>query len=196
MATALFVTEEKIKSFTLVDDNLDPADLYPFVLQAQDFWIQTTVGTKLYNKLKEYVIDNVQSGTPIPEIYDTLLNDYVVPTVLHYSVYQALPSIKFKATNKGILSGSSEVANQVSLEELQYLRNSIWDSAKFYNERLRDYLRDYSELYPEYTSYTNKDGMPPQHKTSYYTGLAIPKRTYGRIDDCENSNGSCNPPIY
>jgi hypothetical protein len=196
MATALFVTEEKIKSFTLVDDNMDPGDLYPFVLQAQDFWIQQTTGTKLYDKLKQLVIDNVQSGTPIPADYDKLLNDYVVPTVLHYAVYQALPSIKFKATNKGIMSGTSEVSSQVSLGELQYLRDNIFSSAKFYNERLRDYLRDYSELYIEYRNYTYKDGMPPQHKTSYYTGLAIPKKTYGRFDDCDLTDGACNPPIY
>ena len=197
MATALFITEEKLKSYTGIDENVDPTDLYPFVLMAQDFYIQQTCGTKLYNKLKELVTDKVVNGTPLPADYETLLDDYIQPTVLHYTYYQALPSLKYKTTNKGILSGTSEVAAGISLEELQYLRNSIFDNAKFYNERLRDYLRDYSNLYPEYTTYTYKDGMPPNRGTSYYTGLAIPnKKYYDQFDDCEDSNGSCNPPIY
>ena len=197
MATALFVTEEKIKSFTRIDENVDPTDLYPFILQAQDFWIQQTCGTKLYNSLKNYVVEFIVNGTPIPTDYKTLLDDYISPTVVHYGYYQALPSLQYKVTNKGILSGTSEVGTPMSLDELQYLRNSIFDSAKFYNERLRDYLMSHSELYSEYTTYTYKDGMNPRHKTSYYTGLAIPRnRYYDKFDDCENSNGSCNPPIY
>lgn len=196
MATALFVTEEKIKSFTGIDDNVDPVLLYPFILQAQDFYIQQTCGTKLYNKLKELVVDKVSGGTPIPQDYKTLLDDYISPTVLHYAYYQALPQIKYRTTGKGVVSGTSEVAQSISLEELQYLRNSVFDSAKFYNERLRDFLKAYQENYPEYQSYTNKDGMAPNRGTSYYTGLAIPNRKYKYCDDCEDSEGQANYPIY
>lgn len=196
MATALFVTEEKIKSFTGLDENVDPAMLYPYVLQAQDFWIQQTLGTKLYDKVKELVVDYVANSTPIPADYKKLLDDYISPTVVHYAYYQALPQIKYKATNKGVMSGTSEVGAQITLEELQYLRNNIFDSAKFYNERLRDFLVAYQENYPEYQSYTNKDGMSPNRGTSYYTGLAIPNRKYKYCDDCEDSNGQANFPIY
>ena len=197
MATALFVTEEKIKSFTGIDENVDPSMLYPYVLQAQDFWIQQTLGTKLYDKMKELVVDYIVSGTPIPTDYKKLLDEYIAPTVVHYAYYQALPQLKYRATNKGVNSGTSEVASTISLEELQYLRNNIFDSAKFYNERLRDYLVAYQELYIEYQSYTNKDGMKPNRGTSYYTGLAIPNRKIkDYCDDCEDSEGQANYPIY
>ena len=66
MATALFVTEEKIKSFTGIDENVDPSDLYPFILQAQDFWIQQTCGTRLYDALKNYVVDYIVNGNTYP----------------------------------------------------------------------------------------------------------------------------------
>jgi len=196
MPTALFVTEEKIKSFTGIDDNVDPVMLYPYVLQSQDFWIQQTCGTKLYNALKQYVVDKVTLGTPIPADYKQLLDEYVAPTVVHYAYYQALPQLKYRATNKGVNSGTSEVASTISLEELQYLRNNIFDTAKFYNERLRDFLVAYQANYPEYQSYTNKDGMAPNRGTSYYTGLAIPNRKYKYCDDCEDSEGQANYPIY
>lgn len=196
MATALFITEEKLKSFTGITDNVDPVLLYPFVLQAQDFAIQQTCGTKLYNKMKDLVVDKVVNGTPLPANYKTLLDDYIAPVVVHYAYYYALPQIKFRTTGKGVISGTSEVGATITLEELQYLRNSIWDSAKFYNERLRDFLVAYQENYPEYQSYTNKDGMHPNRGTSFYTGLAIPNKKYKYCDDCEDSNGQNNYPIY
>lgn len=197
MATALFITEERLKSFTSIDENVEPQLLYPFVLQAQDLYLQASLGTKLYNEMKDLVVDNVVNGTPIPADYLTLLEDYIAPMLIHYAYYNALPSIKYRSTNKGLLSGTSEVATPVSLDELKYFRNSIFDSAKFYDERLREYLKAYSNLYPEYTTFTNLDGMPPKRSTSYMTGLVIPRRRYNNyFDDCDTTDGACNPTIY
>lgn len=194
MAT-LFVTEDRLKSYTGIEENVDPAILYPFVIQAQDLYVQQTLGTKLYNKMKQLVDAKVINGTAIPTDYKTLLDDYIIPMVIHYSYWLALPHIKWKTSNKGLLSGTSEVGESVPLEEVQYLRNSIKDTAQFYNERLRDYLKAYQELYIEYQSYTNKDGMAPKRGTSYYTGLVIPGRYTKYCDDCEDSEGQINIPL-
>jgi len=196
MATALFITEEKLKSFTAIDENVEPVLLYPFVLQAQDLHLQPSLSTKLYNAVKNYVVDNVVNGTPIPADYKTLLDDYCAPVVVHYTYYLALPSLKYRSTNKGVLSGSSEVAQGISLDELQYFRNTVFESAKFYDKRLRDYLKANSNLYPEYGSFTNKDGMAANRGTAYYTGLVVPRSIKNTFDDCDTSYGSCTPPIY
>jgi hypothetical protein len=194
MAT-LFVTEDRLKSYTGIEENVDPAILYPFVIQAQDLYVQQTLGTKLYNKMKLLVDAKVINGTAIPTDYKTLLDDYIIPMVIHYSYWLALPHIKWRTSNKGLLSGTSEVGETVPLEEVQYLRNSIKDTAQFYNERLRDFLKAYQENYPEYQSYTNKDGMAPKRGTSYYTGLVIPGRYTKYCDDCEDSEGRINIPL-
>ncbi len=195
MATTLFITEDKLKSFTGIEDNVDPTILYPYVLQSQDLYVQQTCGTRLYTAIKNYVVDNVISGTAIPSAYKTLLDDCISPMVVHYTYYLALPHIKYKTSNKGLLSGTSEVGETVSLEEVQFLMNQIQNTAQFYNERLRDYLNAYQENYPEYQSYTNKDGMAPRRGTSYYTGLAMPGNYYKYCDDCDNSEGRINIPL-
>lgn len=196
--TTLFITEDKLKSFTGIEENVDPTILYPYVIQSQDLYVQQTCGTKLYNALKDYVNDYVVNGTPIPTAYKTLLDDYIANMVVYYTYYLAIPHIKYRTTNKGLLSGTSEVAESVSLEEVQFLMNQVNTTAQFYNERLRDYLIAYQENYPEYQSYTNKDGMPARRGTSYYTGLAMPGSRYNNnfCYDCDNSNGSANFPIY
>lgn len=195
MAKTLFVTEDKLKSFTGIEENVDPNILYPYVLQAQDLMIQTTLGTKLYNAIENYIIDYVTNGTPIPSAYKTLLDDYIVNTTIYYAYHFAVPHIKYRSTNKGLLSGTSEVGETVALEEVQFLMNQIERSAQFYNERLKNYLVAYQENYPEYTTYTNKDGMAPRRGTSYYTGLAMPGSYYKYCDDCDNSEGRINIPL-
>ena len=197
MATVLFITEDKLKSFSGIDENVDPNTLYPYVIQSQDLFVQSTLGTKLYEAMQNYVIDYVNNATPIPQAYKTLLDDYIVNMVIYYTYYLALPHIKYKTTNKGLLSGTSEVGESVSLEEVQFLMNQVNNTAQFYNERLRDYLNAYQENYPEYQSWTNKDGMQPRRGTSYYTGLAMPgNNLYTYCNDCNNSEGSANFPIY
>ena len=196
MATVLLVTEERLKGYTGIDENVDPDELYPFAVQAQDIHIQQSLGTKLYNRIKDDVEAFVKNGVPIDLDYRTLLDDYIVPTVVHYTYYLALPNIKYRTTNKGLLSGTSEVAEGVSLEELQFLRNTILQTAQFYDERLRDYLREWNELYEEYRSYTSKDGMSPNRSTAYYTGLAIPgKWRRDRGCDCGECE-YCTDDIY
>jgi len=185
MATALFVTEERLKGYTGIDENVDPSDLYPYVLQAQDIYIAQSLGSKLYKRIKDDVVDNIVSGTPIDPDYKTLLDDYITPVVVHYAYWSALPHLKYRTKNKGVVSGNSEVADTITLEELQYLRNNIKQTAQFYDERLRDYLVNHSELYTEYTSYTSKDGMAPNRSTAYFTGLVIPgKYRKSRACDC------------
>ena len=194
--TTLFITEDKLKSFTGIDANVDPEILYPFVIQSQDLYVQSTLGTKLYNALKTYVNDYVTAQTPIPQAYKTLLDDYVANMVVYYTYYLALPHIKYKTTNKGLMSGTSEVGETISLEEVQFLMNKVNSTAQFYNERLRDFLVAYQEDYPEYQSYTNKDGMAPKRGTSYYTGLAMPGTNLNNYcDDCDNSEGRINIPL-
>lgn len=194
--TTLFITEDKLKSFTGIDQNVDPEILYPFVIQSQDLYVQSTLGTKLYNALKTYVNDFVTNQTPIPQAYKTLLDDYVANMVVYYTYYLALPHIKYKTTAKGLMSGTSEVGETISLEEVQFLMNKVNSTAQFYNERLRDFLVAYQEDYPEYQSYTNKDGMSPRRGTSYFTGLAMPGTNLNKYcDDCDNSEGQINIPL-
>ena len=191
MALAILISEQRVKQLTNLDDNIRVEEITPFIIQSMDLYLQDRIGTKFFTRLKEGVIaDDLNADEK------TLLNDYIAPMLAHYSVYLMLPGLKYKLVEKGILSGESEETGTTSLEELKYLRQTVLDTAEFYDERLREYLCDVpSGTFPEY-SQPGTDGMQPNHKTAYFSGLVVPKyfKAYNdkypndECSDCTQSN--------
>ena len=52
---------------------------------------------------------------------------------MQYALYMMLPTIKYRIVEKGIVSGTSE-ETATNLDELKYLRQSVLDTAEFYNK--------------------------------------------------------------
>lgn len=57
MATqnVLFISEEKLKSYTSIHQSVSPTDLTPYVLQAQDIYLQNYLGATFYQQLQDQV---------------------------------------------------------------------------------------------------------------------------------------------
>ena len=176
MSYTLLISENRLKRLTAVHANLEPDELTPFVIQAQDIYIQELLGTKFYNNLKTRVISGTTSNAE-----KTLLNDYIAPTLANYAVYLALPSFNYKMKNKAVLNPSAEEAQNTDLQQLKYLRESVKNTADFYRERTREYLLDFEEDYPDYINY-GIDGMAPNKLNAYSSGIVIPRTL-----------GYCNP---
>ena len=192
----LLVSEQRLKQWTQLDDNVRLNEITPHILQAQDIYIQNLVGTKLYTRLKEGVIANDLNANE-----DLLLNDYVGKTLMQYALYMILPSIKYKVVNQGIVNGTSEETSPTTLEELRYLRGTVLDTAEFYATRLIEFFRDNPGMFPEYTNPGN-DGMMPDKTDQYFSGLQtnVPLlRNQNNLwiyadcgTDCDPDCSSCN----
>ena len=52
MENVLLVSEQRMKQWTSLDNNIRIDVLTPPILQAQDLYIQDTLGTPFYNRLK------------------------------------------------------------------------------------------------------------------------------------------------
>ena len=104
-----------------------------------------------------------------------------------------MPGLKYKLTDKGVLSGSSEETTQTSLDELKYMRQSALDTAEFYQKRMREFLMDNPGMFPEYTSPGTK-GMYPNKENPYFSGLVTPRRYKDyyeqKCDGCDDC-GNC-----
>ena len=143
MSYVLFISEARLKKLTAVHDNVEPQELTPFVVQAQDIYIQEILGTRFYQTLKDKITNDTVTG-----YYQTLLNEYIAPTLANYSVYLAFPSLNYKIKNKAVLTPTSEESQSTDLTSLKYVRGSVLDTAQFYAERTREYLRDNQEGVP------------------------------------------------
>ena len=155
----LLISEEKIKSFTDVNENVYVDDLIPGIITSQDLDLQPLLGSKFYDGLKARVLAGTQTADET-----VLLDEYIAPYLLNKSVFRILPNIRWKLLNKSVLAPNSETATSVTLEEFQYLRNEQDQTAIFYAERLRNYLVQYSNLYPEYESPDYKGIVPDKNE--------------------------------
>jgi len=185
MSNVLFISEARLKRLTAVHDNVEPQELTPFVVQAQDIYIQEILGTYFYQSLKDKITNDTISG-----YYQTLLNDYIAPTLANYAVYLAFPSLNYKIKNKAVLTPTSEESQSTDLSSLKYVRGSVQDTAQFYAQRTREYLRDNQEQFPEYLN-PGTDGMMPNKNNPYFHGIYIPKK-YGCGDNLPDNPNPMN----
>lgn len=187
--TALLVSEQRFKQWTNVDSNVRLEDITPFIIQSQDIFIQPVVGSSFYNRIKEGIINSDLSADE-----QTLLTDYIGPTLMQFALYLMLPGLKYKLVDKGVVSGTSEDSSQTSLDELKYLRQSISDTAEFYSKRLLEFLQDNPSMFALYEN-PGVDGMQPNRSNPYFSGLVIPRvkgsGTYKIYDDCGCNDCTC-----
>ena len=163
--TVLLVSEQRMKQWTSLDSNIRIDVLTPSILNAQQIYVQDTLGTPFFERLKAGVLANDLTTDEA-----AFLKDYVGPMLMQYSLYMILPHLKYKYVEKGIVSGSSEETTQTSLDELKYLRETALETAQFYDERMKEFLRDYPTLFPIYQVW-NTRGMSPNRETAYFSGL-------------------------
>lgn len=172
MSYALFVSEQRLKETTSITNNVDVEFLLPYLKIAQRKYIETSLGTDLYEKCQSDITGGTLSG-----VYATLINTYVADTLCHYAFYEALPYMHYKVMNKGVMLKSSDNASPITREELQDLRHSVLDTAEWFRKRLVDYLKHNNSSYPEYTTNTNEDITP--QKYAYSSAMNLDKRIQG-----------------
>ena len=160
-----FMSVDYLRDETVINGNVDGEVLEPFILTAQNLHIESALGTNLYNKI---VTD--LSGT-IAGDYKLLLDDYIHPALLHWSLYMCLPFVNYKFTNKAITTSSSDDSNGVDLTELKFLREEIKNVAEYYSQRLIAYIKDNESKYPEYTSNGDDCSDVMASTSSYFSGI-------------------------
>ena len=162
----LFVSEEKLKSYTSIHESVSPADLTPYVLQAQDIYMLNYLGQTFYNQL----VTQITNGT-ISTPNRWLLDNYIGSILCNYAMYHALPFLKYKIFNKSILSPNSENSSAIALDELKFLQTQVREVAESYVDQMQTYLSNNLGQYPAYASSRSIDGQAPDKKTPYFGGL-------------------------
>ena len=170
MAFGLFITRNDIIKNTPLGGAIDADALLPFVRTAQEKYILNLLGTVLYNKLQ----DDIEAGDSFTGYYQTLVSEYVKPTIIWYSCVEYIPfsSVQFKS--QGAVKHISEQSVSPGKNEVDYLLSKALDNAGYYSTRLQDYLIANSSNIPEFLqSVGDSTQIYPDQSNQYFGGIEL-----------------------
>jgi len=155
MAQALFVTRDDIVKYTALNGNIDTDKFIQWVKVAQDIHIQNYLGTKLFNKINDDIVANTLANP-----YLMLLNVYIKPMVIHWSMVEYMPFAAYTIANKGVYKHGSENSTNVEKSEVDFLVEKERSIAQNYTRRFIDYMSFNQSSFPEYNTNSNADVYP------------------------------------
>jgi len=164
---ALLITRNDLVKFTAVNGNLDADKFMQFIKIAQDIHVQNYLGTQLFDKLKQLIVDGDVDDVG-NEDYKNLLVTFVKPCLIHWAMTEYLPWAAYTISNKGVYKHGSENAENVDKNEIDFLITKEKIIAGSYAEKLIDHLINNSALYPEYNTNGAGDTFPDS-SNSFYT---------------------------
>jgi hypothetical protein len=162
MAKALFITRDDLVKYTALNGNIDTDTFIQYIIIAQDLHIQNYLGTRLFKKFNDGIIDNNLTQT-----YKDLLTDYIKPMLIHWAMVEFLPFSAYTIANKGVFKHTSENATSVDKSEVDYLVEKERSVANHYTTRFVDYMCFNQSSFPEYNLNSNGD-MFPDSESNFY----------------------------
>jgi hypothetical protein len=170
MAFGLFITRNDIIKNTPLGGAIDADALLPFVRTAQEKYLLNLLGTVLYNKLQ----DDIEANTSFTGYYQTLVQDYVKPTLIWYSCVEYIPFSAISFKSNGAVKHISEQSVSPGKNEVDYLLSKALDNAGYYATRLQDYLTANSSNIPEYLeSVGDSTQIYPDQSNQYFGGIQL-----------------------
>ena len=162
MATVLFINRTDLVRNSILDGNVDTDKSIQFIKLSQEIDVQQILGTKMYDGLTTAIpdIDN-----PANARWKTVLTDYVVPMLIWYAQSNYLPFAAYQIKNGGVFKHTSENAQSVDKNEIDFLVEKARTNAEWYSRRFIDYMSFNQTLFPEYTNNINDDIYPSYDAT-------------------------------
>ena len=155
MAEAILITRKDVVKFTAMNGNVDTDKFIQYIKIAQDVHVQNYLGTDLLESIQAKIIAGTLTGD-----YLSLVNVHIKPMLIHWAMVEYLPFAAYTIANKGVFKHSSENAENVSKEEVDYLVEKERDLAQYYTDRFISYMSFNNTLFPEYRSNSNGDINP------------------------------------
>jgi len=167
MATALFINRTDLVKNTIINGNVDTDLFLQSVKLAQQTHILQYCGSALYDDISNKILtNNVDADT------QALLNDYLQPMLIHFSMVDYLPFCSYQIKNGGLFKTTSETGANVSKDEVDYLVQKHRSSAEFYTRRFIDYMSfNAAAKFPKYYE-NNNEQMQPE-KSAAFTGWVL-----------------------
>jgi len=154
----LFINESLVKSRTAISDAIDGKQIKPTIKLAQDKYIMPALGSTLYNRLQA----GIEAGN-LNNDEKTLMDDYITDTLLWFTIGEMVVMTSYQFFSKGVMQKTAEESISPSKGNIELIQRQYMSNGEFYKQRLIDYLRENSELFPEYLNIdSGLDVIAPQ----------------------------------
>ena len=165
-----FLDVEVWKEYGFTDVNTDVKKLKPIIYAVQRSRIEPVIGTTLYNALVTKI-----KASSVTGLYATLLKDHVIPTMICYCDWKASVHTTTQITNKTTGKFSDEHIQANSFSDNNKLRDELLDDAKTSEQKLKGYLCDNWDAFPELYEAVDSDELsqtirPHLKKTNKFDG--------------------------
>jgi hypothetical protein len=161
----LLISENKLKNFTDIDQNVTSAVLLPFIGVVQQTKVEYIIGRLYYVQL----LNQVATST-LTEINNNFLQYFVQPMLIWAAYAEALPSIFMRIKNNGIVTGAE---NTITIKEMEYMQTRADDRGQFFERRMIEEIIFNQSNYPLVYTYTSTDGMRPHLGKNYFSGIHL-----------------------
>ena len=148
MTNILLISEDTLKTYSHLNDNVFGKSLTPAIITAQDIYLQKFLGSCLYKK----VLELVKSGEIRNEnyvMYKELLDDYIANFLIYQTLANLIPEISTKITNMGLVTSNDEHVQNVTQGERDLVMGQYQKYADAYCKMMQDFLKENRDSFPE-----------------------------------------------
>lgn len=165
MENIYFISADRLKEDTVINETTDNKLINPVILMVQDIYIQSVLGTALYDEIKTQVKDNT-----VTVLNKKLLDNYLQITIKYYCMAELCNPLTYRYLSN---AGWGDAKPEGNPGQLDQIRNYYLNHAEWYAKRVVKYLQQNHTSYPLWLEgNVTIDSIRPK-KNTYQTGMYL-----------------------
>jgi len=196
MNQVLFISEAKLKQNADILENVDASYLRNAILKVQRTKCLGVLGSDLYNKIADLIVNNTinQSAN---SVYKNLLDNELQQSIIQFATADLFLNVSYKLTTKGALQFDNENSTALDLPTIKYMVGRYEDNGEYWLVRMRNYCTQFAKQgeLPEYQNpdYSDDRTIAPDKRTPWYNSIYIKGTPFGKDYWTYNDNLPANP---
>ena len=186
----LFITEALFKERTGASNAIDGKQIFPMIKVAQDIYIQSALGSDLYNRLLTGIVANNLNANE-----ENLIDNYITDSLVWYTMSMLPITMGYQLFSKGFLQKTSEESQTPSRADLELIEQKYKSMAEFYKERMIKYLQENFELYFEYLNHSNAIDVIFPDRKAYTSPIYLGDRKQSLYGSISANSTSAIPSV-
>lgn len=145
MNTVYLVSEQQVRTQSLIGQNVDSAYILAAIGYAQDINLQEVIGTKMLRSIKT----QVELHTYKSDEYKTLIENYIQPYLLQQVMADIIIPLTAKIRNAGVVMNADTHYATLSITDATKVRDEYMHKASFLAARIIDYIKANIQVFAE-----------------------------------------------